>query len=29
MRVRNGHLVVIGAERYEDGKLVIGLEPRF
>jgi hypothetical protein len=29
MRVRNGHLVVIGAERYQDGKLVIGLEPHF
>jgi hypothetical protein len=29
MRVRNGHLVVIGAERYEEGKLVIGMEPRF
>jgi hypothetical protein len=29
MRVRNGHLVVIGAERYQDGKLVIGLKPRF
>jgi hypothetical protein len=29
MRVRNGHLVVIGAERYEEGKLVIGVEPRF
>jgi len=29
MRVRNGHLVVIGAERYEAGKLVIGLEPHF
>jgi len=29
MRVRNGHLVVIGAERYEEGKLVIGLEPHF
>ena len=29
MRVRNGHLVVIGAERYEAGKLVIGVEPRF
>lgn len=29
MRVRNGHLVVIGAERYEDGKLVISLEPHF
>ena len=29
MRVRNGHLVVIGAERYEAGKLVIGLTPSF
>ncbi len=29
MRVRNGHLVVIGAERYEAGKLVIGLKPQF
>jgi hypothetical protein len=29
MRVRNGHLVVIGAERYEEGKLVIGMEPVF
>ncbi|HEY8154465.1 MAG TPA: hypothetical protein VII72_10095 [Myxococcota bacterium] len=29
MRIRNGHLVVIGAERYEAGKLVIGLEPHF
>jgi hypothetical protein len=29
MRVRNGHLVVIGAERYEAGKLVIGVKPRF
>jgi hypothetical protein len=29
MRVRNRHLVVIGAERFQDGKLVIGLEPRF
>ena len=29
MRVRNGHLVVIGAERYEEGKLVIGVEPHF
>jgi hypothetical protein len=27
MRVPNGHLVVIGAERYEDGKLVISLKP--
>ena len=29
MRVRNGHLVVIGAERYQTGKLVIGLKPSF
>ena len=29
MRVRNGHLVVIGAERYQGGKLVIGLKPSF
>jgi hypothetical protein len=29
MRVRNGHLVVIGAERFQEGKLVIGLEPHF
>jgi hypothetical protein len=29
MRVRNGHRVVIGAERYEDGKLVIALVPSF
>ena len=29
LRIRNGHLVVIGAERYQDGKLVIGLEPRW
>jgi hypothetical protein len=29
MRVRNGHLVVIGAERYEEGKLVIAVEPSF
>jgi hypothetical protein len=27
MRIPNGHLVVIGAERYQDGKLVISLEP--
>jgi hypothetical protein len=26
LRVHKGHLVVIGAERYDDGKLVIGLE---
>jgi hypothetical protein len=29
MRVRNGHLVVIGAQRYQEGKLVIGVEPHF
>ncbi len=29
MRIQNGHLVVIGAERYRDGKLVISLEPQF
>ena len=29
MRVRNGHLVVIGAERFEEGKLVVSVEPRF
>jgi hypothetical protein len=29
MRVRNGHPVVIGAERYQEGKLVIRLEPHF
>ena len=29
MRVRNGHPVVIGAERYQDGKLVISLKPHF
>jgi hypothetical protein len=29
LRVPNGHLVVIGAERFEDGKLVISLEPRW
>ena len=29
MRVRNGHLVVIGAERYEAGKLVISLKPQY
>ena len=29
LRIRNGHLVVIGAERYQDGKLVIGLEPHW
>lgn len=29
MQIRNGHLVAIGAGRYEDGKLVISLEPHF
>jgi hypothetical protein len=29
MQIPNGHLVAIGAGRYEDGKLVISLEPRF
>lgn len=29
VRVRNGHLVVIGAERYGDGKLVVSLEPHW
>jgi hypothetical protein len=29
LRVRNGHLVVIGAEQYRDGKLVISLEPHW
>jgi hypothetical protein len=29
LKVRNGHLVVIGAERYQGGKLVISLEPRW
>lgn len=29
MRVRSGQLVVLGAQRYGDGKLVISLEPRF
>ena len=29
LRIRNGHLVVIGAEPYEEGKLVISLEPHF
>ena len=29
LKVRKGHLVVIGAERYQDGKLVISLEPRW
>ena len=27
LRIPNGHLVVIGAERFEGGKLVISLEP--
>jgi hypothetical protein len=27
LRIPNGHLVVIGAERFEDGKLVISLRP--
>ena len=27
LRIPNGHLVVIGTERFEDGKLVISLEP--
>ncbi len=29
MRIRNGHLVVIGAEPFEDGKLVVSLEPHY
>ena len=29
LKIRKGHLVVIGAERYQDGKLVISLEPRW
>ena len=29
LKVRRGHLVVIGAERYQDGKLVISLESRW
>lgn len=29
LRVRNGHLVVIGADRHQGGKLVVGLEPRW
>ena len=29
LRVKNGHVVVIGAERFGDGKLVISLIPRF
>lgn len=27
LKMRNGHLVVIGADSYKDGKLVISLEP--
>lgn len=29
VRVPSGHLVVIGAERYKDGKLVISVEPEY
>jgi hypothetical protein len=29
MQIQNGHLVAIGAGRFEDGKLVISLEPHF
>lgn len=29
MRIPSGNLVVIGAERYEDGKIVISIEPRY
>jgi hypothetical protein len=29
MQIPNGHLVAIGAGRYQDGKLVISLEPSF
>jgi hypothetical protein len=29
LRVRNGHFVVIGTQRYEDGRLVISLKPQF
>ncbi len=29
LRVKNGHVVVIGAQRFGDGKLVISLVPRF
>jgi len=29
LKVRKGHLVVIGAERYQNGKLVVSLEPRW
>lgn len=29
MRIPSGNLVVIGAERYEDGKIVISIEPHY
>ena len=29
VRVRNGHLVVIGASSHGDGKLIVSLEPRW
>ena len=29
LRVRSDHLVVIGAQRHGDGKLVISLQPHF
>jgi hypothetical protein len=29
LQIPNGHLVAIGAGRYQDGKLVISLEPHF
>ena len=29
MRIPSGSLVVIGAERYEDGKIVISIEPEY
>ena len=29
LRVKSGHVVVIGAQRFADGKLVISLVPRF
>ena len=29
MQIPNGHLVAIGAGRYQDGKLVISIEPHF
>jgi hypothetical protein len=29
LQIPNGHLVAIGAGRFEDGKLVISLEPHF